>query len=66
MLPQFPPPPAIYNSADELYHNAQTFVKFPRLCISKKENSRDPSGFELVEQRVLFAINLDIILVLVN
>uniref|UniRef100_U9TF31 Uncharacterized protein n=1 Tax=Rhizophagus irregularis (strain DAOM 181602 / DAOM 197198 / MUCL 43194) TaxID=747089 RepID=U9TF31_RHIID len=25
MLPQFPPPPAIYNSADELYHNAQTF-----------------------------------------
>ncbi|CAB4486864.1 unnamed protein product [Rhizophagus irregularis] len=67
------PPPAIYNSANELFHNAQTFANSQGYALVKKKTlsyivikMRDPFGFELMDQRVLFAINLDIILVLIN
>ncbi|CAB4430672.1 unnamed protein product [Rhizophagus irregularis] len=39
-----PPPPAIYNSADELYHNAQTFANSQGYALVKKRTCKDRHG----------------------
>ncbi|CAB4394027.1 unnamed protein product [Rhizophagus irregularis] len=39
-----PPPPAIYNSADELYHNAQTFANSQDYALVKKRTRKDRHG----------------------
>ncbi|CAB5172833.1 unnamed protein product [Rhizophagus irregularis] len=39
-----PPPPAIYNSADELYHNVQTFANSQGYALVKKRTHKNRYG----------------------
>ncbi|PKC12948.1 hypothetical protein RhiirA5_411208 [Rhizophagus irregularis] len=42
--PILPPPPAIYNSADELYHNVQTFANSQGYALVKKRTHKNRYG----------------------
>ncbi|CAB4437074.1 unnamed protein product [Rhizophagus irregularis] len=57
-----PPPFAMYNSADKLYHNAQTFANFQGYALVKKRTRKDRHGelktLSYVVIEVVFTITL--------
>ncbi|CAB4430091.1 unnamed protein product [Rhizophagus irregularis] len=60
LLSLLPPPPAIFNSADELYHNAQTSANSQGYALVKKRTRKDPTEKTLpyVVIEVVFTITL--------